>query len=166
MLISEKAILGHAILNYERALALDPNQAEARANLQLVRDQARALALAPSWMEAHLDFLTRDQYAWLGGGCFLGCGRDYLRPLFRPASRSGLDFCPDIVRRDFAPAQTFAVYQLETGSSGSDLAIVTKKNIQARLATAESAGTVLLLPAGKRNQSPEHARRLVLRGFA
>src|SRR5438874_2883516 len=34
---------GHAILNYERALTLDPNQPETRANLQLVRDQARAL---------------------------------------------------------------------------------------------------------------------------
>ena len=40
------------------------------------------------------------------------------------------------------------VYQLETGSAGRDLAIVTKKNIQARLATAESAGAVLLLPPG------------------
>ena len=37
--------LGRAILNYERALALDPAQPEARANLQLVRDQARALEL-------------------------------------------------------------------------------------------------------------------------
>lgn len=45
-------------------------------------------------------------------------------------------------------AAAFAVYQLETGSAGAGLAIVTKKNIQARLATAESAGTVLLLPAG------------------
>jgi hypothetical protein len=41
-----------------------------------------------------------------------------------------------------------AVYELETGSAGSDLAIVTGKSIQARLATAESAGTVLLLPPG------------------
>ena len=40
------------------------------------------------------------------------------------------------------------VYQLENGSSGSALAIVTKKNIQARLATAESAGAVLVLPPG------------------
>ncbi len=37
---------GRAILNYERALALDPAQPEARANLQLARDQARALELA------------------------------------------------------------------------------------------------------------------------
>ena len=36
---------GRAILNYERALALDPAQPEARANLQLARDQ-RAIELA------------------------------------------------------------------------------------------------------------------------
>ncbi len=42
----------------------------------------------------------------------------------------------------------FAVYQFETGRAGRDLAIVTRKNIQARLATAESAGTVLVLPPG------------------
>jgi hypothetical protein len=40
------------------------------------------------------------------------------------------------------------VYALENGPGGRDLAIATEKNIQARLATAESAGTVLLLPPG------------------
>src|SRR4030081_2618451 len=32
---------GRAILNYERALALQPNHPEAQANLSLARDQAR-----------------------------------------------------------------------------------------------------------------------------
>ena len=64
---------GRAILNYERALALDPSQAEARANLQLVRDQARALELAKSWPEQHLGFLSTNQYAWLGAIAFW-CG--------------------------------------------------------------------------------------------
>src|SRR6478736_4269801 len=64
--------LGRAILNYERALALDPAQPEARANLQLVRDRARALELVPGWTETHLDFLTRDQCAWLAAAAFWG----------------------------------------------------------------------------------------------
>ncbi len=63
---------GRAILNYERALALDPAQPEARANLQLARDQARAIELAPGWTETHLDFLTRDQCAWLAAAAFWG----------------------------------------------------------------------------------------------
>src|SRR5438477_5520476 len=61
---------GHAILNYERALTLDPNQPEARANLQLVRDQARALELTPGLVEEHLSFLTPTQYAWLSAIAF------------------------------------------------------------------------------------------------
>ena len=41
-----------------------------------------------------------------------------------------------------------AAYQLENGRGGSDLAIVVNKNVTARLATAESAGAVLVLPPG------------------
>ncbi len=43
--------LARAILNYERALALEPRHAEAIANLRLVRDQARALELTSPWPE-------------------------------------------------------------------------------------------------------------------
>src|SRR6476620_8281593 len=63
---------GRAILNYERALALDPTQPEAKANLQLVRDRARALELNRNWADEHLDFLTRDQFTWLAAAAFWG----------------------------------------------------------------------------------------------
>jgi tetratricopeptide (TPR) repeat protein len=36
---------GHAILNYERALALEQHHPEATANLQIARDESRALEL-------------------------------------------------------------------------------------------------------------------------
>src|SRR4029434_5153811 len=36
---------GHAILNYERALALERHHPEATANLQIARDEARAARL-------------------------------------------------------------------------------------------------------------------------
>ncbi len=42
----------------------------------------------------------------------------------------------------------FAVSAFEEGSDGRDLAIVTQDKVQARLATAENAGTVLVLPPG------------------
>jgi hypothetical protein len=42
----------------------------------------------------------------------------------------------------------FAIYSLETGSRGAALAIVTGKNIEARLATADNASSVLALPPG------------------
>ncbi len=142
-----KGDAGRAILNYERALALDPNHAEARANLQLVRDQARALELAPGWVESRLGFLTRDQYTWLAAAAFWGAAAIFCGLYF--ARRKAVVWIFALVLFGaISGAAAFAVYQLETGSAGANLAIVTKKNIQARLATAESAGTVLLLPAG------------------
>ena len=42
----------------------------------------------------------------------------------------------------------FATWQLERGSKGNALAIVTGKNVQARLATADTANAVLALPPG------------------
>jgi tetratricopeptide (TPR) repeat protein len=138
---------GHAILNYERALALDPAQPEAQANLQLARDQARAVELAPGWIETHADFLTRDQFAWLGATAFWGAAAILFGLYFAKRRSVVWIFALALLGTISAGAATVA-YQLETGSTGRDLAIVTKKNIQARLATAESAGTVLLLPAG------------------
>jgi hypothetical protein len=42
----------------------------------------------------------------------------------------------------------FAVYELDHGSKGRSLAIVTGKDVQARLATADTANSVLALPPG------------------
>src|SRR3984893_1583787 len=58
-----KKDLGRAILNYERALALDPHHAEAQANLRIARDDARALELTPTKLERALAVATQNQYA-------------------------------------------------------------------------------------------------------
>src|SRR5881296_4594615 len=64
---------GRAILNYERALALDRHHPEATANLQIARDEGRALELQPSRLERYLQFAGINQYSvaaaiafWLG----------------------------------------------------------------------------------------------------
>lgn len=142
-----KGDLGRAILNYERALALAPNHAEARANLQLVRDQARALELAPGRIESHLGFLAHDQYAWLAAIAFWGAAAIFCG-LYFGRRRTVVWIFALVLCGAISAGAAFAAYALETGSAGANLAIVTKKNIQARLATAESAGTVLLLPPG------------------
>lgn len=138
---------GRAILNYERSLALNPNQAEARANLQLVRDQTRALELVPSWMEGHLNYLTRNQYTWLAAGAFWAAAAIFIG-LYFASRRAVVWIFALILCAIISGGAAWSVYQLEAGSAGANLAIVTKKNIQARLATAESAGAVLALPAG------------------
>src|SRR5436305_5111251 len=53
---------GHAILNYESALALERHHPEATANLQIARDEARALEMQQSWPERYLQFANVNQY--------------------------------------------------------------------------------------------------------
>src|SRR5258705_4483952 len=64
---------GRAILNYERALALDQHHPEATANLQIARDESRALELQPTRLQRYLQFASVNQYSvaaaiafWLG----------------------------------------------------------------------------------------------------
>src|SRR5205085_5336702 len=54
---------GRAILNYERALALDRHHPEAKANLQIARDEARALELQPSRLERYFQPASANQYS-------------------------------------------------------------------------------------------------------
>ncbi len=138
---------GEAILNYERTLALDPHHPEAAANLALVRDAARALELKRDRLERYIDAGTSTQYSivasiafWLG--LFGAAHLFFLRR--RSAAAVSLIIFSTVV---FAGA-VFALYLLETGSKGTALAIVTGKNIEARLATADNASSVLALPPG------------------
>src|SRR6184192_647801 len=54
---------GRAILNYERALALERHHPEATANLQIARDEAHALEIQPSSLERYLQFASLNQYS-------------------------------------------------------------------------------------------------------
>src|SRR3954465_16005286 len=49
---------GKAILNYERALALDPRHPEADANLRLAREEARALEMRRDALERYISLAT------------------------------------------------------------------------------------------------------------
>ena len=137
--------LGRAILNYERALALDPSQPEAQANLRLVRDQGRALELAKSWPEEHLGFLTPTQSTWMAAAAFWGCA--FIICGFYFAQRRPVAWIFALVLLSaLCAGSIFAVYEWE--NRARNVAIVIGKNVQARLATAENAGAVLALPAG------------------
>ncbi len=54
---------GRAILNYERALALERHHPEAAANLQIARDEARGLEMQQTSLERYLQFASLDQYS-------------------------------------------------------------------------------------------------------
>ena len=138
---------GKAILNYERALALEAKHPEAAANLRLARERVRALELRSGNADRYLRSATSAQYAvtaaaafWIaafaGASLFFRRRRTAVGPLVLVC---GIAVCG---------LTAYAAWALETGNNGRALAIVTAKDIQARLATADNSGAVLALPPG------------------
>ena len=138
---------GRAILNYERALALAQHHPEATANLQIARDEAHALELQPSWPERYLQFATVNQYSVTAAVAFWVAAFCLAALIFTPRRSAATISLLLVMLLVFAVA-IFAIWQVERGSKGNALAIVTGKDVQARLATADTANAVLALPPG------------------
>ena len=138
---------GRAILNYERALALAQHHPEATANLQIARDEAHALELQPSWPERYLQFATVNQYSVTAAVAFWVAAFCLAALIFTPR-RSAASISLLLVMLLVFAGAIFAIWQVERGSKGNALAIVTGKDVQARLATADTANAVLALPPG------------------
>jgi tetratricopeptide (TPR) repeat protein len=138
---------GEAILNYERALAIDPRHPEAEANLRIARDEARALELRKNVTERALTFATPTQYSIAAAIAFWMSMFFTARLVFARQRTRGLVGLLIISVAIFA-GSIFALYSLENGDSGKALAIVTGQNVEARLATADNANSVLALPPG------------------
>lgn len=138
---------GQAILNYERALALEPHHPEAQTNLRLARDKARALELQKTPVERVLRNVTPTELT-VGGsvGCWLVAFAGAALLLGR--RRSGRVTTLLVLSILLLAASVAALYLRETGNNGRALAIVIGQKIEARLATADNAGTVLALPPG------------------
>lgn len=138
---------GRAILNYERALALEPNHPETQANLRVARDEARALELQASWPERYSRFATVNQYTiaaaitfWLGAFC--------LAALILSRRRSARVTAVSIFAWSIFALLVTTVFWIDNGSKGRALAIITGSGVEARLATADNANSVLTLPPG------------------
>src|ERR1700757_2268020 len=138
---------GRAILNYQRAIALDQHHPEATANLQIARDESRALELQPTRLERYLQFASINQYSivaavafWLG---IFGIG-----VLIFARRRSAALISLSILCLLVCAMAVWAIHTLDNGSNGRTLAIVTGDDVQARLATGDPANRVLVLPAG------------------
>src|SRR2546423_3904212 len=138
---------GRAILNYERALALDRHHPEATANLQIARDEARSLEMQPSRLERYLQLATANQFSIVATVAFWIALFSLAALLFRRRRSAAMTALLFVMFLIFAGA-IFAIWQLERGSEGRSLAIVTGKDVQARLATADTANSVLALPPG------------------
>lgn len=138
---------GHAILNFERALALEPKHPEAEANLRLVRDEARALELPQTGVDRYLAMATESHWTSAAAVGFWLAMWSIVTLCFRSRRGIGapLGLAFGLVLFGLAAS---AAWNLETGRHGRALAIVTVDKIQARLATADNSGTVLALPPG------------------
>ncbi|MFN2621619.1 MAG: tetratricopeptide repeat protein [Chthoniobacterales bacterium] len=137
---------GQAILNFERALALDPRHPEAEANLRLARDEGRALELRRDWIERYASMATVKQYLIAAAVAFWFALfiTAYLFFSRRSAGRIALIVLSVLV----CGISIFAIVTLENGARGDALAVVTGKDVEARLATADNAKSILVLPAG------------------
>src|SRR5437016_7038936 len=127
---------GHAILNYERALALERHHPEATANLQIARDEAHALELQQSWPERYLQFASVNQYCIAAAIAFWLAVFAIVILIFA-RRRSVMLIATLIFCLLVGAGAIYAVYTMERGTDGSALAIVTGKDVQARLATAD-----------------------------
>jgi tetratricopeptide (TPR) repeat protein len=138
---------GQAILNYERALALEPRHPEAEANLQLARDEARALELRRDRIERYASFGTVKHYT-IAAAIAFWCAVFLVASLVLPRRRSGGRIALIALSLIVGAASVFAIITLENGIRGNAIAVITGKQIQARFATADTAKSILLLPAG------------------
>jgi tetratricopeptide (TPR) repeat protein len=138
---------GRAMLDYERALALDPGHPEAKANLALLRNQTGAKVPAPSWEQYAFTGLSQDAWAiaavvagWIAvfGLATVATGRRQ--------GKTGL-WLATIAAMAVA-AYGGGVLWLSAQERGT--AIVVVKSVEARLAPADSAGLADSLPAGSR----------------
>jgi tetratricopeptide (TPR) repeat protein len=147
-----KKDFGRAILNYERALSLDRRHPEAQANLRIARDEARALELVPSSrLERSLAIATPSQYATAAAIAFWIFAFSAVVSIFSPRGSRRL-IALSILSLSLFVITAFAAWELEHGKNGHGLAIVTAESADARLATADTANRVLVLPAGSEIQ--------------
>ena len=136
---------GHAILNYERALALDRHHPESRANLEIARDEARALELTPSKPQQLASFGTPSQYAITAAVGFWICIGSIVISIFSK-SRTRTAIATSVFGFLLLGLGLFGAYLINSEQKAK--AIVVADDVQARLATADNANSVLALPPG------------------
>jgi len=138
---------GRAMLDYERTLALDPGHPEAKANLTLLRNQTGAKTPEPSWEQYAFAGLSQDTWAiavavagWIAVFGLVAAATS------RRHGNAGLWLAS--IAAVAVAAYGGGVLWLSAQERG--IAIVVVKNVEARLAPADSAGLADSLPAGSR----------------
>ncbi len=134
---------GRAILNYQRALLLDPSHAEAAANLAFLRGKT----LPPSARGGFAGWLDVDRWTWLAaaGGwlAILGFGLTvFLRRLRWSSLAVGLTGAAA------CGVSVWALVVLDGGTKNPGRAVVLADDTRALYSPADNSKAVLTLPAG------------------
>jgi tetratricopeptide (TPR) repeat protein len=138
---------GRALLNYERALALNPRHPEAHANLHLLRQQTGVRLRPMSWVERAV--ALQPAIVWTVCAAVAGWVMLFVFAFIwtsRREEKGGLWLLALAGACVFAASLT----ALWVTSKDQTLAIITARQTEARLAPAESAGVAEALPAGSR----------------
>lgn len=136
---------GSAILAYERSLALEPSQPEARANLKFVRDHSGARTLQPAWWEKVILPWTVPAYSIAAAVCLWAAVFAFFAMWrWRAGAAVSLWFLA------FAGLLGAAYCGAALWKANQDLqiGIVTSKEAVARLSPADRAAIAETLPAG------------------
>ncbi len=138
---------GRAALEYERALALEPDHPEARTNLELVRKQTGARLLPASVRERFVLPWSSGAYSVLTAlalwaAIFAGAGIVFFR------QRDSFTYWGLAITGMLAGG--YGAFALSWHASQRSLAIVLEPEVTARVAAADRAAAVEPLPAGSR----------------
>jgi tetratricopeptide (TPR) repeat protein len=138
---------GRAMLDYERALALDPAHPEAKANLALLRGQTGAKTPPDSWKQYAAGGFSTD--AWSIAAAAAGWIAIFgMAALATSRRRENAGLWLATITALVVTAYGGGVLWLSAQERGT--AIVVVKSVEARLAPADSAGLADSLPAGSR----------------
>ena len=139
------ADFGRAILSYERALALEPQHPETVANLALAREEARALELQNNRFTALLKHVSSSQLT-IAAVIAFWIAVFAIAAILLNRRRSAFLVAIALLGSAVAIGGGVCINQIE--KSRKSLAIVVAPEVQARLATADNASSVLQLPPG------------------
>jgi hypothetical protein len=136
--------MGPAVLNYERALWLDPGDADVRANLQLARRAAGLFEPSIAGWRSIPNLFSLDVWTWLAAWMFmLLCGAGILRRLRLDTKWSAK---PWIVF--FALAWVISGASAAFHMSDLDRAVVVTPETPLRVAPLDNSPSIFNLTAG------------------
>lgn len=137
--------VGPAILAYERAQLLDPNDPDIAANLQLAREQAGVFVSETPRLEDAAHFLSLNGWSCLASAALtVLCAGILLGQLYR---RHRLYF--GLLNGAGTITLLIAIAAISIGAQRLDRAVITAKEASARISPFEAAKSAFVLSAGE-----------------